>query len=80
METALGNIIAKVLYMTDAILEQFFDITPGYINATNNTCGAQVVVVPVACGTDLINNLATALFSLSALGGEIFSALGVAGA
>ena len=80
MNTALGNIIAKLLYVTDAVLEKFFTVTPGYLNAANNACAAQASVSVTGCGTELINNLATTVYALTNLGGEIFSALGVAAA
>jgi UDP-N-acetylmuramyl pentapeptide synthase len=77
MNTALGNIIAKVLFITDSVLEQFVtSIVQTSANLALGTCQGSVNVQLNACGDTLVENLAVAVSALAALGGEIFAALG----
>lgn len=77
MQTALGSIIAKLVWATDWVLEQFFSVSDGYLNAAGNACQEQAVVSFTKCGQAMLENVATLVYALTGLGSEIFSALGV---
>lgn len=76
MTPALPGIIAKVMTLVEHVLDYFVSID--YNQYGGNVCVlGEFNGTLTACGHQLANLWANALFSLSGLVGEIFAALGV---
>jgi len=72
---AITSIIAKVMFLTDAILEFFVTVQT---NADPSNCGINYMTGSLtACGQSFVDMLDELIYSLVQLGANVLPALGV---
>lgn len=78
MSFALGGIIAKILILTDKILDGFVDTSAtATVNVHGNVCAGYYTGSLVNCGQTLVWALQDAILAMAQLAGNLIPALGV---